>query len=300
MRGSILHSYRWPSRLLLSLLLVFALTHNASADKDHPGKQRYPRHSTTVVKVPGAPPVPVPGGPVLGDKPAPQGYVPPKSHKKKEYSYQPQPGTPKKYKSQKHYSSHKKNYREKQWRHWDREYGQSPWDYRHRPRYGSYHRHLPSNSYRFYLGGVPFFYVAGVYFQTSPQGYVVVKPPIGSRIQVLPEGCSYFMYGSRRCYTCDDVFYEEMGSEYVVINQPPSYRLIADPGDEIEIDTSSLNVRSGPGLGYDVVDRLQRGDVAEVIDVEDDWYYVNLGYNNFGWIKRQYTRIVSFNENAKG
>jgi uncharacterized protein YraI len=191
-------------------------------------------------------------------------------------------------------------YKKREWKHWSREYGRSPWQYNHRPRYGSIHRVLPSNHFRLFLGGVPFFYAAGVYFQPGSQGYVVVPPPLGIRVQVLPEGCSPFYYGDRRYYSCGDVFYEERGAEYVVINRPASYRLIADAGDEVEINTSALNMRSGPGFKYETLTTLHQGEIAEVDAVDGDWYYVILEDGSHGWIKRQYTRIISFKEDPKG
>ncbi|MBM9518463.1 SH3 domain-containing protein [Desulforhopalus vacuolatus] len=188
----------------------------------------------------------------------------------------------------------------REWKYWGREYGRSPWQNNHRPRHGSIYRALPTNHFRFFLGGVPFFYAAGVYFQPGSQGYVVVPPPLGGRVQILPDGCSPFYYGDRRCYSCDDVFYEERGAEYVVINRPARYRLIADVGDEVEINTSALNLRIGPGFRYNTLTILYQGEIAEVDAVDGDWYSVILEDGRHGWIKRQYTRIIHFKEDPKG
>jgi len=39
-------------------------------------------------------------------------------------------------------------------------------------------------------------------------------------------------------------------------------------GNEFQVDVDLLNVRSGPGLGYSIVDRLQRGDRVAPIDID--------------------------------
>lgn len=270
--------------LVLSTILVCALLSSAWAKRDYNGNPQDPQMSRTVVTVKG----------ITTKK-----HKTYKSYKK---GYAPSRGHVNKMSSHPQKRPHKKRdyYSNRNWKRWDRVYGRSPWDNRHRPRYGSIHRSLPSNYFSISIGGAPFFYSAGVYFQPRNHTYVVVQPPLGGRVQVLPEGCSPFYYGDRRCYSCDDVFYEEMGSEYVVINQPSSYRLIADVGDEVQINTNILNFRSGPGLQYDTLTTLQQGEVAEVDEVNGDWYYVILEDGSYGWIKRQYTKIISFKEDPKG
>lgn len=274
--------------LVVSAMLFFALSSSSWAKKDHAENPHDRNLRTTVVEVP-AVVVPVPGKTIKKQKAYKKGYVPSKAHVDKK-----NPQTQKRtYKKRQYYTN-------KNWKQWNREYGRSPWENRHRPRYGSIHRALPTNHFRIFIGGVPFFYSAGVYFQSDSRGYVVVQPPLGGRVQILPEGCSFFYYGDRRSYSCDNVFYEERGDEYVVINRPPRYRIIADVGDEVEIETSTLNVRTGPGLRYDRLTILHQGEIAEVDAVDGEWYYVILEDGSYGWIKRQYTRIIAFKEDPKG
>ncbi|MCK9175665.1 MAG: SH3 domain-containing protein [Desulforhopalus sp.] len=289
MTGFTLFNHRQIFSLVLSTTLVFALSSSVWARNDHDGHGNGNQHDSRMGTANG-------GGSV--------GMTLRKAVQKSE-SYKrggvPSRGPVERRSPQAQNRSHKKqDYYKKEWKHWGREYTRSPWEYRHRPRYGSIHRALPTNHFRFLMGGVPFFYSAGVYFQPGSQGYVVVAPPLGGRVQILPEGCSSFYYGDRRCYSCDDVFYEERGAEYVVINQPSSYRLIADAGDEVEIDISALNLRSGPGGRYDILTTLHQGEIAEVDAVNGDWYSVILEDGTHGWIKRQYTRIISFKEDPKG
>jgi hypothetical protein len=284
------------SCLMLAAWLVVSLFSTSWAKKE--GPVPVPRPSGTVFDPPGAPGfvVPAPPGMVVPKHKGPQSpapgqpfYIEDKHRPPKAFPAPPPavfhnrpPPPPPRYREHRDYYSH------------------APWDYRHRPHYGSVHRHLPSDTFRFFLGGIPFFYIGGVYFQSGPGGYVVVTPPIGARIQVLPEGCSYFYFHGRRCYSCDDVFYEELDNAYVVIERPPRFRLIAEAGDEVLIETDTLNVRSGPGRRYDTINLLQRDETVEVGAVDGDWYYVNLRNGSYGWIMRKYTRIVRFGGDPKG
>ena len=284
-----LFNHRQICCLALSSMLVCTLVSSAWAKKDNDRNPHTKYVNSTVIEVP------VVIAPGKGNKKHKtnqsykKGYIPSKEHVNQK---SPQ--------AHKQVQKKRSKYKNKTWKHWDSVYGRSPWKSGHRPKYGSIHRSLPKNHLRIFLGGVPLFYSAGVYFQSSRQGYVVVQPPIGARIQILPEGCSSFYYGGRRHYTCNDVFYEETGAEYMVINRPPSYRLIADTGDEVEVDANSLNLRSGPGLRYDTLTVLHQGEIAEVDAVDGDWYYVSLEDGSYGWVKRQYTRIISFKEDPKG
>jgi N-acetylmuramoyl-L-alanine amidase len=65
-------------------------------------------------------------------------------------------------------------------------------------------------------------------------------------------------------------------------------------GDTVYVDTDVLNVRSGPGTGYAVIDSLSTGDQGEVIDgpVNADgytWYEVNYSFGGYsGWVAGEF------------
>jgi uncharacterized protein YraI len=48
--------------------------------------------------------------------------------------------------------------------------------------------------------------------------------------------------------------------------------------------TTDLNVRSGPGTGYSIVDQLQAGDTVEVVESSGSWYQLADG----GWASASY------------
>jgi len=174
--------------------------------------------------------------------------------------------------------------------------------YYHRPpkHYGTVYRSLPPNVFSFFLGGSTFFYYSGLYYRHGVDGYVVVQAPIGARIHVLPDDCSYFYYNGDRCYACDDVFYREVGREYLVIERPPRFDVIVEPGDLVRITTDALNVRSGPGAQFRVMGQLIRGDIVEVGAIEDGWYYVRFGNDSYGWVMQRYTNPYDVYNGPKG
>ncbi|SFF99373.1 N-acetylmuramoyl-L-alanine amidase [Desulfotomaculum arcticum] len=50
------------------------------------------------------------------------------------------------------------------------------------------------------------------------------------------------------------------------------------------VKTDGLNVRSGPGTTYNVVNQIKAGSVLEVISNSNDWYKVKLPDGNTGWV----------------
>lgn len=325
-------SNRSLSCLAISAGLVLLLCSSSWARKEERGPQPPGRHpGGTVVEVPGPPGVPLPGGvvpvppnlmprppgvveqkvrPQLRDLPGPPNvefHGPVVLPDKRRPRQEPPPPRLREHPEDRRWERPDREFRphrdfrpDRRSRP-DRDFRPPPWDRDRRPRFGAVHRELPRDTFRFFLGGIPFFYTAGVYFRPGPEGYVVVAPPIGARVRILPEECSFFFYRGDRCYSCDDdVFYREIGGEYEVIAKPPRFRLIARVGDEVTVEADTLNVRMGPGRGYDVVNMLHRGETAEVGGIDGDWYYVNLPDGSYGWIVREYTTISSLEDRPKG
>lgn len=54
--------------------------------------------------------------------------------------------------------------------------------------------------------------------------------------------------------------------------------------DFITISTNNLNVRSGPGLSYKVVSKVQKGTTFPLLKEEGDWYQIDLGAGKKGWV----------------
>ena len=54
--------------------------------------------------------------------------------------------------------------------------------------------------------------------------------------------------------------------------------------------TSTLNVRSGPGLNYNITTKINPGEKYQLLDEKTDWYKIKLGSGETGWISSQYAK----------
>ena len=48
--------------------------------------------------------------------------------------------------------------------------------------------------------------------------------------------------------------------------------------------TDALNVRSGPGVNYDIIETLDKGDLYPILKTEGDWIQINLNDGQKGWV----------------
>lgn len=68
----------------------------------------------------------------------------------------------------------------------------------------------------------------------------------------------------------------------------------------VVVDVSEITVlhlRSGPGTDYDIIDRLVRGTVLEVLGVEKEWLQVNTPDQKQGWVHGDYVKAVDLSIN---
>jgi uncharacterized protein YgiM (DUF1202 family) len=77
---------------------------------------------------------------------------------------------------------------------------------------------------------------------------------------------------------------------------PPAPVVIVPPAvvatGRITVTTNVLNVRSGPGLNYPVIDRTYLGTVLTMHGNAPGWVYVLLPSGQFGWISISFTAPV--------
>ena len=91
------------------------------------------------------------------------------------------------------------------------------------PSRGYYVRGLPPD--RVVVGGGRFYYSAGVWYAPRGPGWVVVGPPVGVFIPVLPIGYTTVYFGGVPYYYANDAYYQWVPDQ----NQ---YEVVAPPGDE--------------------------------------------------------------------
>jgi len=70
----------------------------------------------------------------------------------------------------------------------------------------------------------------GVFYQSTPRGYVVVRPPVGLRIATLPFGFARLILNGMIYYRYNDIYYQAVtGGGFVVVNTPPSIIVTTPP-----------------------------------------------------------------------
>jgi len=57
----------------------------------------------------------------------------------------------------------------------------------------------------------------------------------------------------------------------------------------VSVTAPILNVRSGPGLSFAVIDRAYQGDFLTVKGGAPQWLYVQLPTGNLGWVMTEFT-----------
>ena len=87
--------------------------------------------------------------------------------------------------------------------------------------YGARSRGLRAGYVSLYVGGSPFFYDDGIYYQQSGTDYQEVYPPVGAAIAGLPDGAVEVDAGGIIYYYVGGAFYVQQGNGGFVIVAPP-------------------------------------------------------------------------------
>ena len=91
------------------------------------------------------------------------------------------------------------------------------------PSRGYYVRGLPPD--RIVVGGGRYYYSGGVWYAPRGPGWVVIGPPVGVFVPILPVGYTTVYFGGVPYYYANDAYYQWVPTE----NQ---YEVVAPPGDE--------------------------------------------------------------------
>lgn len=133
-------------------------------------------------------------------------------------------------------------------------YVRGPWYYTRyiRPYPRHYHPigfrlHILPNPYvRIVVGGFPFFYYSGVFYQSFNSGYIVVSAPIGAFVSTLPDGFIAFTIGLVTYYYLNNTYYvwDDQREGYMVVEKPAG-------ADEAMVKETSGRLMVYPNKGQD-------------------------------------------------
>lgn len=74
----------------------------------------------------------------------------------------------------------------------------------------------------------------------------------------------------------------------------------AENRTQIRITGSYVNIRSGPGLTYNIIEVLPRGTVVKLLTTTTSWYQVQLSNGRTGWVSASYAEPVPGNVTPPG
>jgi len=165
------------------------------------------------------------------------------------------------------------------------------------PHYGKVFVNAPAGHRTIRAGGVKYFYHGGIYYQKRPSGFVVVRAPIGAIIATLPIGFITFVVGGSTYYHYAGVYYQQVPSGYVVVETPPGAVIVEEPplvvSGNVSVTAHTLNIRSGPGMEFEVIGQVSRGDVLVIRGNAPEWLYVQFPSGRFGWVLERFTTPLS-------
>ncbi|MFO0838871.1 MAG: DUF6515 family protein [Phycisphaerae bacterium] len=100
-------------------------------------------------------------------------------------------------------------------------------------RYGTTVVQLPQRSIALQIGGLTFYASDGVYYSRQPASdtYVVVRPPIGTRVERVPSDSTVIVIDGRTNYFYDDCWYNDQ----LVVIEPPIGGWLYELPDDHEV-----------------------------------------------------------------
>ena len=104
---------------------------------------------------------------------------------------------------------------------------------RYYPAFGSVRPSLPEGYRPYYRGGSRFYFSGGIWYAPSGPGFVVVRPPAGLVISVLPPYYSTVWFGGVPYYYADNVYYSWQPDQngYAVVDPPENADTPSPPPD---------------------------------------------------------------------
>jgi hypothetical protein len=160
----------------------------------------------------------------------------------------------------------------------------------------------PAGHYRVVYRGAPYWFWGGRFYRPWGGAYWPVFPPLGLTISVLPPGFQVVLFGGVNYYTYGGVYYRPAPGGYVVVSPPAtvaSPNVVSAPNGVVApaqgasgvatVTSQALNVRSGPGLAYPVLQVVNLGVDLTIQGRTGSWIYVRTPDGATGWVSQEYT-----------
>jgi len=159
-------------------------------------------------------------------------------------------------------------------------------------RHGRNHRPYVRHARRHY-------YPRGHYYGNRSSVSLFFGAPIGTFFPTLPYGYTSVVVQGSPYYLAGGVYYQQAVGGYRVVEAPREVvavnrtvvqqTLPAGLPEEVQVSAAALNIRSGPGLHYSVIDEVQRGDILQVLNSAPGWFNVRMESGRSGWVMDSFT-----------
>jgi len=120
-----------------------------------------------------------------------------------------------------------------------------------------FHRHvsvLPEGFLTLHIGGAPYYYWGGIYYQPSEGGYVEVYPPVGASVPQPPEGSIQIYAGGQTYYYAGGAFYVQQPDGQFVIAPTPIGVVVPElPPGAVEVNVNGRIAYQFNGIYYQPV-----------------------------------------------
>ena len=142
---------------------------------------------------------------------------------------------------------------------------------RHYPTWGYRMKRFSGPYFTVHVRGIPYYYHTGVFYRPYQNSYVVVEPPMGAVVTVLPDSCRREVYGGLVHYVYNDVYYRPVDGGYMVVERPvtptapvpptvvPAAPVITQPSDSSEVYTVNIPMKQGGGFVPVLIKRFGTG-----------------------------------------
>ncbi|MCB2228653.1 MAG: SH3 domain-containing protein [Desulfarculaceae bacterium] len=157
---------------------------------------------------------------------------------------------------------------------------------------------MPKGYQRFNYRGRPYYRHGGGYYRPYRGGFRWVLPPVGMFVAALPVGFGTVYVGGLPYFLYGGVYYRPYRTGYVVVSAPVVGGTVVTPAPAapsapasgtVVVLSEALNLRSGPGMGYNVVAVLSQNTALELQSRSNGWLYVRAPGGQMGWVARQFT-----------
>jgi hypothetical protein len=116
--------------------------------------------------------------------------------------------------------------------------------------YGAHIGQLPIGCFSLIVGGSPFYYYDGVYYQQASDGYQEVYPPVGGAVPELPDGTVEIDAGDQAYFYAGGAFYVEQDGGYVIAPPPMGVTVPELPPGAVQVSINGMVAYQFNGVYY--------------------------------------------------